>query len=86
MPDANTIINAQVTVALREKANAILRRECMSLSAYIRHCLERLVEADGNPFNPDDYRPLAGHLLREIEAGGPEADALVKRLMEIAAR
>jgi hypothetical protein len=41
---------------------------------------------DGVPFGDDDFQPLAGHLLREIEAGGPEAEALLQRLAEIAAR
>lgn len=80
----NTIINAQVPIAMRDNANAVLRQQGMTLSAYIRHCLERLIAAQAIPFKVDDFTPLAKHLLAEIEAGGPAAEALIKRLGEVA--
>lgn len=84
-PVVSTIVNSAVPIETRDKANAILRKNGMTLSGYLRHCLEKLIATNGNPFNPDDHKPLAAHLLAEIEAGGPEAEALLKRLAEIAA-
>ena len=83
--DPNTIVSAQVSKDTRNRANSILKEKGVTLSSYIRHCLERLVAGTGVEPRGNDYQPLAGFLLREIEAGGPEAEALLKKLTEIAA-